>query len=355
MSYHFSTGDTFELKIKVAGDQHVFRTLVEQVISERQYVVYTPLHQGKVLMTQEGDHFEVVFSKLDRVSGRYDIFSFDAVLKRRLSKDHISLWQIERIGDFKKLQRRDYFRLNYVRLLSIELDQRDRMMVEVLSKDISVGGMRCVASQRLVAGEPVTTHLILDPKKPLAILGEVVSSELMTDSQTRYDTRIRFVGITKKLELELSRQINYVQSEMLKKVAAKGGDSQMDKVLAHIDLDKARIKVADDRFDVKLGWWLGVNYLLIMLMFIFYIAARPTVEYPMERFNDIIRRTDWNAQILYRNIGVSLAVLAGSFIGVMADRNHYRGRKPINLFFIIGCFLGLLSLMILTTLFATVF
>lgn len=355
MSYHFSTGDTFELHMKQGNEKQVYRTLIDQAATDRLFVVYTPLSHGKVLLNAEGDAFEVVFSKLDRNSGRYEIYSFQAVIKKRFQKDNMPMWQIERTTEFTKIQRRDFFRLNYVRLMSIELEQRDNVKVEVLSKDISAGGMRFVGSQRLNPGEPVTCHLILDPHNPLSLTGEVVTSELMADSGVKYDSRIRFSALTKKQEVELTRQINYVQSEMLKRVATKGGDELMNTVLAHIDINKANMRVKDDRFNVFFGWWLGLDYMIIVFMFIMYIAARPRVEYPMERFNGIIYRTEWNPQILYANIGVSLLVLVISAIGIIAERNHFQGRKAPNLFFVIGSFLGLLSLMILSTLFATVF
>lgn len=355
MSYHFSTGDTFELHLRQGDEKQVYRTLIDQAATDRLFVVYTPLAHGKVLLNVEGDAMEVVFSKLDRSSGRYEIYSFQAVLKKRFAKDNMPMWQIERTTDFIKVQRRDFFRLNYVRLMSIELEQRENLKVEVLSKDISAGGMRFVGNYKLNAGELVTCHLVLDPHNPLTLSGDVVTSELMADSGVKYDTRIKFSTLTKKQEVELTRQINYVQSEMLKKVASKSGDAFKESVLAHIDLQKAKVRVKDDRFNVFFGWWLGLDYMMIVFMFLMYIAARPRVEYPMERFNGIIYRTDWNSQILYANIGVSLLVLAVSAIGIVAERNHFQRRKSPNLFFVIGSFLGLLSLMILSTLFATVF
>ena len=217
MNFTFLTGDTFELHIQLGAQKQVFRTLIDQSVSDRLFVVYTPLAQGKVLLTSEGQTFEVVFSRMDTVTGNYDIFSFSAKLNKRIQKENISMWQIERISDFDKLQRRDYFRLNIVRLMSVDLDQRDHIKVEVLTKDVSAGGMRCVASKKLVPGEPVTCNLVLDPKKPMALQGEVVTVEPMADSHIKFDTRIRFSGLSKKQQAELMKQINFVQAEFLRR------------------------------------------------------------------------------------------------------------------------------------------
>ncbi len=355
MSFQFLTGDTLELHLEIGAEKQVFRTLVDQVASDRLFVIYTPLAQGKVLLTSEGQQFEVVFSRMDRATGSYDIYSFQAKLNKRITKDGISMWQIERISDFSKLQRRDYYRLNIVRLMSVNLDQRDQLKVEVLTKDISAGGMRCVASQRLNPGEPVTCNLLLDIKKPMILQGEVVSSDLMADSSIKYDVRIRFSGISRKQEIELNRQINVVQAEYLKKNSATSLASAMDSVMAHIDLKKAEERIINEKFDIKLGYWMALDLLLILLMGILYFASRPTMEFPVERFNDIISRTGWNQQILFGNMGISAMILIVSFVGILIDRHHYSGKRPINLTFVIGSFIGLLSLMVLTTLFATVF
>lgn len=355
MSFRFATGDTLELHMQIGTNEQIFRTLIDQVSSDRDFVIYTPLHQGKVLLTADGHRFKVVFYQLDTSTSRYEIYAFQAQLDSRIQKDGVALWRITRVSDFEKLQRRDYFRLNYVKLMEIALDQRDNIKLEVLSKDISAGGMRCVVAQKLTPGEPVTCRLDLDPQNPIYVLGEIVSAELMPDSKLKYDTRIRFSGSTKKQQTDLIRQINNVQSEYLKKVATQKGEDPFASVSAHIDLKRTKQKIEDDRFDVKLGYWMGLELLLILLMCILYFAARPVVEFPVARFNEMIIRSGWNEQILYGNIGVSALVLFVSFSGILIDRNRYSGRRPINVVFLVGCFLGLLSLMVLTTLFATVF
>lgn len=352
MPFHFSTGDTFELHIQKGAERQVFRTLIDHVVSEKQFAIYTPLAQGKVLLLDEGQRFEVVFSQLDPNTNRYDIYSFNAVLKSRINRDIVAMWIIERVSDFKKKQRRDFFRLSFVKKMFIEIDQEQGKQIEVLSRDVSAGGMRCVVAKHIPLDTIITCHLNLIPSHPISVHAKVVICDLMTDSAMKYDLRVNFVGVSKSLETELITQINHVQGEYLKKVADEGINERMDEVMAHLDLKKMEQNIKDQKFDTKLGYWMALQWLLIFILAALYGVARPAGEYPLDRYFNILIRSGWKVDVLAFNVWLSIAILIVSSIGLISDRSRYLGRKPVKLSFVIGFFISVLSLMILATLYA---
>jgi len=354
VSFNLSTGDAFEIHINYLGEEQVHRTLIDHVVSESQFAIYTPLYQGKVLLVSERQRMDVVFSQLDPITNRYEIYKFKASLVTRITRDNVSMWIIERLGDYSKVQRRDYYRLNLVKPMMMTLNQHDDLKVEVLSRDISAGGMRCVTNKKLRPLEHVTCHLNMNPSKPLAIQGEVVSSELMPDSRIKFDTRIRFIAMPKVLQTTLMQQINVLQAEYLKKSANSNVEEKLDSVMASIDLKKLDQVNRDGHFEVKLGYLGGLQWLAAIIVVVLYIAARPMSEYPMERWNNIFFSRGWSAQLLYANIGMSCILIFLGVVGVIVERNYYAGRKPIKLSFLLGIVLGIISILVLVTLFSTV-
>lgn len=352
MAFNFSTGDTFELHIKRGAEQQIFRTLIDHVVSEKQFAIYTPLAQGKVLLLAEDQRFEVVFSQLDPSTNKYDLYSFNATLKTRVNRDNVAMWIIERISDFKKKQRRDFFRLSFVKEMFIELEQEPEKKIQVLSRDISAGGLRCVVTKKIPIGTIVICHLNLVPSHPMVIRAKVVVCDLMTDSSMKYDLRVTFIGVSKALESELVTQINHVQGEYLKRVADEGVNERMEEVMAHLDLQKIKQNINDQKYDNRLGYWMALQWLMIFVLLALYGAARPVEEYPLDRFFNILIRGGWKIDNLVFNVWLSIAILVVSLTGLIADRTRYLGRKPVKLSFVIGFFISILSLMILATLYA---
>ncbi len=352
MAFNFSTGDTIELHIKIGPEQQIFRTLLDHVVSEKQFAIYTPLAQGKVVLLAGDQRFEVVFFQLDPSTNKYDLYSFNATLKTRVNRDNVAMWIIERTTEFKKKQRRDFFRLSFVQEMFIELEQEPEKKIQVLSRDISASGLRCVVTKKIPSGAIVICHLNLVPSHPMVIRARVVVCQLMTDSSMKYDLRVTFIGVSKALEAELVTQINHLQGKYLKRVADEGVNERMEEGMAQLDSQKIKKNISDQKYGTLLGYWMNLQWLLIFVLIALYGSARPVEEYPLDRFFNILIRGGWKSDNLVFNVWLSFAILIVSLTGLIADRTRYLGRKQVKLSFVIGFFISVLSLMILTTLHA---
>ncbi|RXV59911.1 hypothetical protein DWB64_13430 [Fusibacter sp. A1] len=350
----FNTGDTVELQLDKHDPSSKYRTVIESVEGDKVFEVFAPIHSGKVVLIGNGNIITVVFSQLNKATSRYEIFSFKARLESKENREGVALIKLLRISDFKKTQRRDFYRLNFVKEMELSTSLDGTGKIEVLSRDISAGGMRCVTTKRVKPGEKVIIHIVLVPKEPIDIIADVVSCDNMPDSMLRYDLRLRFNNLSKSQQTKLIRQINGVQAEYLKKLANKDYESHMEHILPNLSEEKLVRYNADVKFSIRLGYLMAINWILCFVIFILIVIARPVNEYPVARFFNIYTRTGWSPQALNVAIGVSVGTIILSILGLTIDRLRFAGRKPVNMTFVVCGSFALLAILICVTLYATV-
>ncbi len=128
--------------------------------------------------------------------------------------------KIKRLSAFKKMQRRDFFRLEYVKDISLnyEVGPSKFENIMILSKDLSAGGMRAIAPKLIKAKTKIILFLDIG-EEILEIKGKIVRVEKIVDSLKNYDIRIQFEYNKKSDISKLTQYVLRVQATYIRKMA----------------------------------------------------------------------------------------------------------------------------------------
>lgn len=349
-------GNLVELDFeKSTGEVMKFKSLVESVSSDELMSVYAPIYRGKTYPLTIGDILKVFYSVLNKTTGKYEIFSFSAHIVSRIRKENIALIRIKRTTPVIQVQRRDTYRLSFVKKMALTLiENGSERTVEILSKDISVGGMRGIVQQPFEPGQEVICHLFLSDNESLDFQGVVLSSHLMEDSRLKYEARIQFEKINPETMKKLVKFINKAQADMIKKVSSGKHERLMQQTMG---LDSDFIESVRRGPDFISNW---INYapLLLWLMFaasiLLFISGMPATEYPLQRFFNFIYRRGWNFALLQNSLAVTsvtFVISVGSLIlnRIRLRRNYDRFRMTYFIVTILSLLMFIVTLVMINT------
>lgn len=342
MTAGLNIGDAIELK---RGNKAYRTVVVDMQVSEGFITVYAPIEKGRVLLVSENERMEAVFVLLDPQKGKYDVFMFESIVTSREVQDKIPMLKLKAVTECKKIQRRDFYRLNIVKPLLIEKIEGEGS-VEILTKDISAGGLMAVSPNQLKVDDDYLVYMNIFQESPIVLSSKVLSCEPYIEEKGRYLVRFYFTNIDKRVQSEMIKQINQLQSiELLRR--KKSSQPYGGALRAHIDdelLDKFNI---DEAFDRKLRYLLFVELSLVFIIIVLFVSASPSKGW-LPFFGGEVY-TGWNVDALKFNIFVSSVLFMLSGLGLTLERSHYQGRKPIaySLVFFLG--FSLISLLVLIT------
>ncbi len=345
MLFNFSTGDTIELDIMIGEETTKCKTLIERVENDELFLIHAPIRSGHVLLIHPGENVDVFFPKYDVANNRYEIYNFDSRVKSREIIDGISMWWIERKSEIVKVQRRDYFRLNYVKKMLVQRPNSEKT-INILTRDISAGGIRFISSAKLKEGEEIICHIALEKNPVVLLKGHVIGVEISSDSATKQEVRVEFYDVSKEVKRDIIQQINLIQSVYLKKLAHSQYQEHMEEIMAPINIEKLERYNGDVNFDNKLGYLKGISVLGLIIMVALFFISRPRSIYPVSKFFNIIYREGWNLTTLYAGVGVGIAVSFFSFLGIYIDQTHYFDRKKSNVTFLVCALVAIILMAI---------
>jgi c-di-GMP-binding flagellar brake protein YcgR len=303
------------------GELLKFKSLVETVSSDDLFEVYAPMYKGKNYPLMTNDELKIYYSRLNKSTGKYDIFCFVSHVVSRIRKENFAMIRLKRTTEVSIVQRRETYRLSYVKKMALTLikDQGDQTL-EILSKDISVGGMRGIVTVPLSENKEVVCHLFLGDSGKMDISGYVVFSTPVEDSQLKHDVRIQFHRVDKNDMKRLVSFINKVQADMIKKVS-----SGKHELLMRQAMGESRIyeNSKREKNDLILSW---INYSPFLLWLLFvgsllvFLSGVPATEYPLQRFFNFIYRRGWNLVMLQNSIYLMFFTLVISVISMGLNR-----------------------------------
>ena len=182
-------------------------SMIQDMISQDELVITIPMVKGNQIILPLGQEVEIVFF---RDEGQY---IFKAKIEKRFKKENVDLLKLNRISSIKRIQRRNYYRLNITLPISIKLltdkdkqSQNFKEWLKTYTMDISGGGVRILLDRNIEKGS-------------LLLKGEVVRSQLIQQYPiTKYEIGISFVDIT---EYQRDQIIGFIFEEQ-RKLRRKG-------------------------------------------------------------------------------------------------------------------------------------
>lgn len=337
--FNFSIGDAVEIK----REQKSYRTLVESQLDGSSLLLYMPMEKAKPVLIAKGEILEINYVLVESEQGKYVVYAFEAIVEDREYFENIPMMKVRALQKPKKIQRRDFFRLNIVKPLLLEkLDGEGA--IEVITKDISAGGMLVVSPKHMMEGEKYLVYVNMIPEAPMVLTGTVLSSDGVPEENGRYKVRFYFSDINPKNQQDLMRQINQLQLIELKRLKQRVSPYS-DAVKEHVYDELLNRFNVDSAFDVNMRYLAGLSVFLMFILVGSLITAMPSTGWYIPLFGENSVR-GWNVPLLKINIFISIVIMVLSALGVFFDRNHYHNIKRVNLvqvFFLLSSVISILA------------
>ncbi len=209
-------GDKIEIENSIVVNKDI--KLISQVldtIDERHIFIAMPIVSNMVVPIPTGEIIQIKYAKKS-----IGVFAFSARVLSRKHSEHLSYMKIERLSDVKKVQRRDYFRLDIVLDVQMELVSSDgienRKSFSALTKDISGGGLRLISKTRVTANDIVDIVIKADSGS-IQARGRIIRCVPYEGSGSEYDIAVSFDNIQDQSRTQIVSFIFNYQRKMKKK------------------------------------------------------------------------------------------------------------------------------------------
>ncbi|MCT4585461.1 MAG: flagellar brake protein [Peptostreptococcaceae bacterium] len=184
----FQIGQRLELEV-IDNDYKNEKVLISQLLemdkNKNIYIIANPIYQGNLVAIPLNLKLYVFYS-----AGESGVFYFEAkIIKRK--KDPIPHLVIKQTRETRKIQRREYYRLEK----SIEIDifdENNEYLMSGYTKDISGGGLRFICEESFSLGKVLWCQFKIENKE-FYFRGNVIRSEISDEELEKYDTSIEFL------------------------------------------------------------------------------------------------------------------------------------------------------------------
>ncbi len=210
MDMLLKTGDKVDIQIHNPNNPEGIKTLYSQVMnvdSEFSYIS-VPVTRGIEYPVRIGQKADLTYY---RDTG---VFSFTIAFLKKIKEGNIDFFQIVRLTDPIKTQRREYFRLKYMLNGSIKSLENDKSC-DILVQDISGGGIRVTTTKSFYAREKIECTLYLD-QDPIIVAATIIRSARMSDN-SRYELGIKFEDLSEQNQNKIIAFIFQKQGELRQK------------------------------------------------------------------------------------------------------------------------------------------
>lgn len=170
-------------RIDVMMEKKVYKTVIQDVLKDG-FLISIPVNEGEYLMLNYHEEVEL-YNYVDDLS----LYKLTCNVIGKVIDNNLPLYKISLPKDVKKVQRRNYVRVNmlhpikYVKGDSGNLN--DKKMLPALLLDLSGGGMRIKLREELYKGDIISAKLNLDELE-INVKGKVVRKEKCDDGRFIY-------------------------------------------------------------------------------------------------------------------------------------------------------------------------
>lgn len=322
-------GQVVELELAKSKDDILqFRTLIEECDGDTQFVLLAPMYKGLPYPFRDNDVVDVIYTVHDEENNPH-AFVFDAKIDERYRRGNLTYIKIIRVSGVTKLQRRGFYRLNYVadmkyELLTEEGGNPSSRLRAVITRDISAGGFRGIVTEQMSIGSRILFHLDLDTV-PLLLFGRIISSNRVEDSILRYEIRVQFTGLSAKETGNLIQAINHMQSEYIRRMSASSLEDRLA-MYGHDELLFSERRRGKDWVLRWLDWSMVLTWFLTFVIIVNFLLAMPERANTIDKYYGFPVRLVWDMTMIQRNIYFLLALfVVTSFSMILNLTRHKRG------------------------------
>jgi c-di-GMP-binding flagellar brake protein YcgR len=211
-----SIGDKIEIDNRMLMKNNTkLISQVLDVIDDKHMFIAMPIVNNVVVPIPTGEIIQIKYAKKS-----VGVFAFSARVLSRKHSEHLSYMKIERLSDVKKVQRRDFFRLDIVLDVTMKLVGTNGIgegnSINALTKDISGGGLRIISKTKLIANDLIDIDLKTD-EGIIHARGRVIRCVPYESSSSDYDIAVIFDSIQEQDRTQIISFIFNYQRKMKKK------------------------------------------------------------------------------------------------------------------------------------------
>lgn len=201
-------GIKLELEFVNSIGEKIGQSYVSQLIDvfdDKNIAIAAPIHESRLMLITPGTKIRCIF--LDERQG---LLSFLGAITKRERRESLTYFNAEITGDFEKIQRRNYFRLDcllnatYI-LLNEETDESNASDAapipgkKALTRNISGNGARIVIDEKIPKGSSIQVKLWLTKEVVINVTAKVVRcTQIEGIRDTKYEVGLYFTKLTQR-------------------------------------------------------------------------------------------------------------------------------------------------------------
>ncbi len=304
------TGHLVEIETSDAnGETMTLRTLVEIPPRDQILTLLSPMRHGTTFPLQVGARAVLVFLH-EKAHG--ELYAIDAQVSGREIVENRPLHHFRLTSEPKKIQRRTYFRLDYVTEIKVQAADREMTLI---TKNLSVGGLRGIIPKRLKSNEEITLFWTFDDQV-MTIKALVLDCIPVIDSIKDHDCRLTFLNVNQAMEHEIMHFLLAKQADMIRK------DIELNPPMGTLEDERVSThdrRLDDDRMVLIYKALSGFSWFFSILLFSTFLMARPEKVYGLDIFFDVKKRAIWNVERLDQALVVALVTVFVSALGILIN------------------------------------
>jgi c-di-GMP-binding flagellar brake protein YcgR len=151
----------------------------EQAYSENIAIIAAPIHEGYIYPVRIGTVMNIHYSQ--KYENDYNLFMFKAKVIGRETSENLALLKVEIIGEIKKIQRRNYYRLEcsipvQFRIVNSYNSEYNKGIPfqKTIATDLSGGGIGLRLEERIEIGKLLECEILTEESKTIKFCGKLV-------------------------------------------------------------------------------------------------------------------------------------------------------------------------------------
>jgi len=320
-------------------------TLIDKGFSYKDncFSIMAPRYNGKNYPLHHGETIEIFF--ITTHDKEKKVYSFNGTIIKKTREASLVEHVVQKTSEVKEIQRREAFRLPITKSATVYIDDE---ALEILSKNISATGIRFVVSKKLYINSIVQVKLSFDDEFSITTEGKVIESKLQKDSQYKYDTRIKFIGLE---NTEKDKLMNYIFSKQIEMLKKTPHSDAADKIY-HKIYGNYKEKRSDHDVVVKtINFFSIFSWVIFFIIIVFFIKATPETSYGIGRFFNREYLELWNQYNL--NITLVLAISQIFMTGLGLSLNTTRLKRDddyVHMSLVFNLVVAIIVLLVVVTL-----
>jgi len=189
-----------------------FASRIEEII-EGYMIIAMPMEKGHPIFQARGSTF---YGRIFDESGVYAFKS--TFIDRKMNP--LPIWIVSRPFDIEKTQQRSFVRFDIalpVLVQYITAEEEEEVALNLVTKDLSGGGLQVISNRRIKVGKRVQIKLDCPEYGTFEIMGEIIRVQKPQDDRQVFWISIRFIDIQETIRDKISKFIFKKQLEQRQK------------------------------------------------------------------------------------------------------------------------------------------